>query len=302
MTGCHLQQIGRRKQGRALARIMAVMIEVTNRWRGDRKRLTRMLADPLTASKYSASLYLTPESCEAVLTDRREGLLTGGVRADMAEIVEATKPGETGLCLFEGPPDLGEQGYLAIVPPFPITRDHEARGFDPEPMIELLQRDRTVLVVLVRLGHYSVGLLDGDTVVASKSGTRHVKNRHRKGGSSQRRFERSRERLMREFFDRVCVEARRLLEGEPQKQKAPRTQGRMPQYVIYGGEAQTVRGFKERCEYLERLKAPALARLLPVDRPGHKVMQAMGKEIYSSATLELKQVDGAAASGPMRPA
>ena len=274
---------------RRLARIIAAMYEVTNRWRRDRMRLVKMLADPLTASKYSSSLYLTPGSCEAVLTDRREGLLTGGMRADMAEIVETTKPGETGLCLFAEP-----DGYLAVVPPFAIEADHEARAFEPGPLIDLLERDRTVLVVLVRLGHYSIGLLHGDKVLASKSGTRHVKNRHRKGGSSQRRFERSRERLMREFFDKVCVEARRLLEGEPQKQGAPPPTGKMPQYVIYGGEAQTVRGFRERCEYLERLKAPALARLLPVDRPGHKVMQAMGADIYSSATLWLSKADHAA--------
>ena len=239
-----------------------------------------MLADPETASRYSASLYLTPESCEAVLTDRREGIVRSEVQIDLAEIVETTKPGETGLCLFAPSPEQSEQGYLAIVPPFPIERDHEARGFDPEPLIELLERDRTVLVVLVRLGHYSIGLLEGDRVLASKSGTRHVKNRHRKGGSSQRRFERSRERLMREFFDKVCVEARRLLEGQ-------QLAGKMPQYVIYGGEAQTVRGFRERCEYLERLAASALARLLPVDRPGHKVMQAMGAQVYASATLSL---------------
>jgi hypothetical protein len=202
----------------------------------------------------------------------------------MAEIVETTKPGETGLCLFAGP-----DGHLAVVPPFAIEADHEAQAFEPEPLIELLSRDRTVLVVLVRLGHYSIGLLHGDKVLASKSGTRHVKNRHRKGGSSQRRFERSRERLMREFFDKVCVEARRLLEGQPEKQQAPQAEGKMPQWVLYGGEAQTVRGFRERCEYLERLKAPALTRLLPVDRPGHKVMQAMGADIYSSATLWLSK-------------
>ena len=115
----------------------------------------------------------------------------------------------------------------------------------------------------------------------SKSGTRHVKNRHRKGGSSQRRFERSRERLMREYFDKVCVEARRLIEGQP-------GEGRAIEYVLYGGEAGTVRGLRERCDYVEKLRAPTLARLLAVDRPGHKAMQAMGAEVYSSKTLELK--------------
>lgn len=267
-----------------VARMMAAMYEVKGRRRRDRVRLARMLVDESTAARYSASLYLTPASCEAVLTDRREGLLTGGVRADHAEIIELTKPGPTGLCLFEGPPDGGTGGHLAIIPPFPIEADYETEAFEPGPLIELLSKDRTVLVVLVRLGHYSVGLLDGDKVVASKSGTRHVKNRHRKGGSSQRRFERSRERLMREFFDRVCVEARKIIEGQP-------GEGRGIEYVLYGGESGTVRGLRDRCEYVERLKAPAMARLLPVDRPGYKAMQAIGAAVYSSATLELRGSD-----------
>ena len=121
-----------------------------------------------------------------------EATVIGGPDPKWGEVVRAfvvMKPGETGLCLFEG-----EDGHLAVVPPFPITADYEADAFEPGPLIDLLSKDRTVLVVLVRLGHYSVGLLDGDRVVASKSGTRHVKNRHRKGGSSQRRFERSRGR------------------------------------------------------------------------------------------------------------
>ncbi len=259
--------------------MMAAMYEVTGRRRRDRVRLARLLANERTGARFSRSLYLTPASCEAVLTDWREGLLRGGVRADRAEAVLLAKPGETGLCLFEGE---GEGGHLAVVPPFPIAADYEAEAFEPGPLIDLLSKDRKVLVVLARLGRYSVGLLDGDRVVASKSGTRHVKNRHRKGGSSQRRFERSRERLMREYFDKVCVEARRLIEGQPGAE-------RTIDYVLYGGEAGTVRGLKERCEFVERLKATRLARLLAVERPGHKAMQAMGAEVYSSATLELKR-------------
>jgi hypothetical protein len=257
--------------------MMAAMYEVTGRRRRDRVRLKKLLADEKTAARYSKSLYLTPASCEAALTEKRDGLLKGGVRQDHAEAVVLAKPGETGLCLFEG-----DGRHLAVVPPFPITADYEAEAFEPGPLIDLLSKDRKVLVVLARLGRYSVGMLNGDRVILSKSGTRHVKNRHRKGGSSQRRFERSRERLMREYFDKVCVEARRLIEGQP-------GQGKNIEYVLYGGEAGTIRGLRERCDFVEKLRTPTLARLLAVDRPGHKAMQTMGAEVYSSATLELKR-------------
>lgn len=251
--------------------------EVVDRRRRDRQRLRRLLEDPETAARYTSTLYMTPETCEAALEDRR-GIAPSPEQIDLAEVVETARPGDTGLCLFEGP-----EGALAVLPPFPITSDDEARGFEPGPLLDLVARDRTVLVVLVRLGRYSVGLLHGDEVVASKSGTRHVKNRHRAGGSSQRRFMRSRERLMREFFDATCGFARAMLEANPEAARAV-------EYVIYGGEAGTVRGLRERCDLIERLEAPALARLLPIDRPGHKPMQGIGAEVYASATLTLRRV------------
>ena len=88
--------------------------------------------------------------------------------------------------------------------------------------------------------------------------------------------------MMREFFDRVCIEAHSLLEARPDL-------GQGLEYVLYGGESGTVRGFRARCDFVERLRAPVLARLLPVDRPGHKAMQAIGVEVYSSATLILQR-------------
>ena len=69
-----------------------------------------------------------------------------------------------------------------------------------KPLVELLERKRCVGVFLLRLGGFSVGLLRDGYVVDSKTDRRFVKNRHRKGGQSQRRFERIREKQIHELF------------------------------------------------------------------------------------------------------
>jgi Actinobacteria/chloroflexi VLRF1 release factor len=64
-----------------------------------------------------------------------------------------------------------------------------------EPIAGLLahaQQDRTVAVLLVRLGGYAAGVYQGSTLVASKVGSRHVQGRSAAGGWSQQRFARRR--------------------------------------------------------------------------------------------------------------
>jgi hypothetical protein len=54
-------------------------------------------------------------------------------------------------------------------------------------------RERTVGVLLVRLGGHAAGVFEGDRLVASKVGSRHVQGRTAAGGWSQQRFARRRE-------------------------------------------------------------------------------------------------------------
>ena len=77
-------------------------------------------------------------------------------------------------------------------PPFPPLAPREAPGYDPQPLVEHVRRERTVGVLLVRLGGHAVGVFAGDRLVASKVGSRLVHGRHRKGGSSSGRFARRR--------------------------------------------------------------------------------------------------------------
>ena len=71
--------------------------------------------------------------------------------------------------------------------------------------------DRMVAVILVRRGGYAVGVFDGDRLLASKVGSRHVQGRTAAGGQSQQRFARRREKQAREAFDAAAEVAARVI-------------------------------------------------------------------------------------------
>jgi hypothetical protein len=66
-------------------------------------------------------------------------------------------------------------------------------GLLPELLVEHVQRERTVGVLLVRLGGHAAAVCDGERLVAWKVGRRPVHGRHATGGWSQHRFARRRE-------------------------------------------------------------------------------------------------------------
>lgn len=87
----------------------------------------------------------------------------------------------------------GRNGSLVCEPPFPpVGPRGEVEGFAVTELFAHLARERRVGVVLVRLGGAAVGVFQDRELVASKVETRLVHGRHKKGGSSARRFERRR--------------------------------------------------------------------------------------------------------------
>ena len=70
-------------------------------------------------------------------------------------------------------------------------------------LLALLDRHRTVLVLLLRLSGYAIGVFEGERLVQSKVGSRFVKARHKKGGSSSGRFARRREGQARALMDKA---------------------------------------------------------------------------------------------------
>ena len=237
---------------------MPGQLEIVGRaWVG-RNRLRRDLAEIAASSDYDRSAYFISP-----------GRFSGAGDALQAAL-EALPELGTGAAVF-----YGSRSAVAIAPPFPIDEELQCDGVEVGPMLDLLSRDVTVGVVLLRLGRYAVGVVENGRLAASKSDTRYVKNRHRKGGSSQRRFERSRERLVRELYDKVCSVTEDVF--RPYSDRI--------EYLLLGGERQTLLAFTKRCGYVERSGIEVLPRRLDVDRPGKAALDSIHRQVWMSRVV-----------------
>lgn len=103
---------------------------------------------------------------------------------------------------------------IVLVPPFPIKRDDVtvAGSFKTGPLREML--DTPVLVVAAHAGETLLGMALGIEGFAEHAVVKStVKEKHTKGGWSQKRFERLREEDIRQHADLVCERLPRVLEG-----------------------------------------------------------------------------------------
>lgn len=181
---------------------------------------------------------------------------------------EIARESDTGSVLFADGREL-----TIIVPPFPVEDAIDYSELYVRPLVELLERPRTVAVLLLRRGGFSVGFFRGSAVADSKTDQRFVKNRHRKGGQSQRRFDRIREKQVHELFAKACAEAREKL--EPYEQEI--------EYVFFGGDRHTLQDFRKECSYFERFGDRVMSRVLLVaGDPRRESLDAAPREIWSS--------------------
>jgi peptide subunit release factor 1 (eRF1) len=162
----------------------------------------------------------------------------------------------------------GDGATVRCEPPFPPLEPAargEREGFDPAPLLEHVARERTVGVVLVRLGGYAVGIFEGRTLRASKVGSRLVHGRHRAGGSSANRFARRRGNQAREALNAAADTAAAIL-AEPARAGALDA-------VVRGGDRRALEEVfaDPRLAPVARL---AVARVLEVAEPRRKVLDA----------------------------
>ena len=143
-------------------------------------------------------------------------------------------------------------------PPFPPLQ-----GKGVEGLLAHVRRDRVVGVVLVRLGGCAAGVFSGRRLVESKVDSRFVKGRHKKGGSSQRRFERRREGQARQALEQAADTAARIILPHRSDLDA----------VVLGGDRAALREVMDDAR-LRVLRPLLVEQVLEVPEPRLRVLEA----------------------------
>jgi len=165
---------------------------------------------------------------------------------------------------------------LTITPPFGLAHEGEYPVVRAAPLLDALAAVPTVAVLLVRLGGYAVGVFEGERLVASKVGSRFVKGRHKKGGSSANRFRRRRSEQERDLLEAAAAEAARVL--VPVRQQV--------EHVALGGDRTAVRRVLASRPDLNWLEPLALERFFDVPEPRLRVLEALPYQLYAARVLE----------------
>src|SRR5712691_1486786 len=161
---------------------------------------------------------------------------------------------------------------IVVRPPFGLAHEHEYDTVRLAPLLEALTDDHVVAALLVRLGGYAVGVFDGERLVASKVGSRFVKNRHKKGGSSANRFRRRREEQARALIEEAAEVAVRVLEP---------WRGRV-EFVALGGDRGAISEVLAASPQLGWLAKRAIPRFFTVPEPRQRELERLPYDLYSA--------------------
>ena len=188
------------------------------------------------------------------------------------ELAPRLETSPTGYALF-----WSKDRAVAFLPPFPIAQGGLVDGWDATRIRDLLSRDHYLGVVLMRLGRLAVGVFRGESLLSSKTGSRYVKGRHSAGGTSQKRFQRIREKQVREMFDKTCQVAKDQF--DPYLERLD--------YVLLGGECHTLGAFRKRCRYLDALAPKVVDRAVDIREPGLRTLQACIGTVWETRVLSV---------------
>ena len=146
--------------------------------------------------------------------------------------------------------------------------------------------DRTVGVLLVRLGGHAAGIFDGTRLVTSKVGSRQVHGRSSAGGWSQQRFARRREGQVRVALQAAADVAARILVPSVADLEA----------LVLGGDRPSGEAVLAD-RRLERLRGLVVEPLLDVPDPRLTVLQST-PETFRAVRIDVLDVARAADAGP----
>jgi peptide subunit release factor 1 (eRF1) len=168
--------------------------------------------------------------------------------------------------------ETGEE-TLVVRPPFGLAHARVYESVELEPLFEELAREHLVAALLVRLGGYAVGIFEGERLIASKVGSRFVKGRHKKGGSSANRFRRRREEQERVLIDDAAETAARVL--EPYRDRI--------EHLALGGDRAAATRVLERLPWLAEKTLP---RFFTVPDPRQRELERLPYELYAAEVSE----------------
>ena len=245
---------------------------IARRFRLSRQGMLTFLGELAATEGSALSFYLPPSTPLPGIEGSLQDLL--GPDDNPPGMHEAIGGSETGAVLF-----WGAATRCLVLPPFPIPERLVSEGYDIGPLLSLLSHDFLVALVLVRLGAYSIGICKGAELMDSKTGTGLVHARHKKGGSSQARFARHREKQVEYFLDRVCTHAREHIEPHV---------GSLD-YLVYGGARGTILSLRKQCPFLRRFEDRTLRMLLDIPQPRRTVLEKSVGSIWSSIVIEWRE-------------
>lgn len=171
-------------------------------------------------------------------------------------------------------------GAVAVLePPFPPVPVDAAAvpGLAVEALVAHALVDRTVAVLLVRLGAHAAGIFEGSRLVESKVDRTLVQGRHKAGGWSQKRFARRREGQARAALADAADLAVRLLLPARARLDA----------VVLGGDRRAMAGLRED-RRLGPLFELASERFLTVPEP-RLVVLADTPRLFRAVRIELTE-------------
>ena len=234
---------------------------------------TTVLLQRLESGKEDAISILLPSgmTTEEVSVFLQKTPQTQSIPYDAVRLA-ATSP--TGSVLF-----WGVTQKSIILPPFPLKEKYITNGYETEPLLSLISRDYQIGIVLVRLGHFSVGVCHGEKLILHDSGTGLIHGRHRQGGSSAARFQRRRKDQTHHFLERVSEHLQETLEPY----------ARTIDFFIYGGASVTILRLQKQCPFLAQFDNRLLPPLLDVEDPRFSVLEKAVSDIWSSKFTEWKE-------------
>jgi hypothetical protein len=160
---------------------------------------------------------------------------------------------------------------LVVRPTFGLAHEGTYETVHVVPLLDAIAADQLVAVFLVRLGGYAVGVFEGEQLVASKVGSRFVKNRHKKGGSSSNRFRRRRDEQAKALVEEAAEVAATVL--TPWRKRV--------EFTALGGDRHAVEAALATRADLAWLRERAIPRFLDVPEPRHRTLEALPYDLYA---------------------